>query len=205
MGPFIGGYRAWLAGWGYTPGTIVSMLAMAGGLGRWMDARGIAPGDLDRAVVTEFRGAMRAAGMRCVPGAHGLIPCSSAWTTGASLAGLPRPRRRPESEDRRGEPGAAASRSGHYRPLRQRGLRRPAHGCSALARGGAMTALAGAARDYLRLRNSLGHDLAGYHRELPRFVAFLEAGACPPSPSPRRWPGPKDPAPARPPASRRGG
>ena len=33
MGPFIEGYRAWLAGRGYTPGTIVSMLAMAGGSG----------------------------------------------------------------------------------------------------------------------------------------------------------------------------
>ena len=72
MGPFIEGYRAWLAGRGYTPGTIVGMLAMAGGLGRWMDARGIAPGDLDRAAVTEFRDALRAAGRRWVPGAHGL-------------------------------------------------------------------------------------------------------------------------------------
>jgi hypothetical protein len=38
---------------------------------------------------------------------------------------------------------------------------------------------AGAARDYLRLRNSLGHDLAECHRELPRFVAFLEAEGLP--------------------------
>jgi integrase len=42
-----------------------------------------------------------------------------------------------------------------------------------------MTALADAARDYLRLRNSLGHDLAEYHRQLPRFVAFLEAEGLP--------------------------
>jgi hypothetical protein len=74
MGPFIEGYRGWLAGRGYTPGTIVNMLAMAGGLGRWMDARGVAPGDLDLAVITEFADALRAAGMRCVPGAHGLDP-----------------------------------------------------------------------------------------------------------------------------------
>jgi len=74
MGPFVEGYRAWLAGRGYTPGTIVGMLAMASGLGRWMDARGLAPGDLDRAAVAEFRDALRAAGMRCVPGAHGLDP-----------------------------------------------------------------------------------------------------------------------------------
>jgi integrase/recombinase XerD len=42
-----------------------------------------------------------------------------------------------------------------------------------------MSALAGAARDYLQLRNSLGHDLAEHHRELPRFVAFLEAEGLP--------------------------
>jgi integrase/recombinase XerD len=42
-----------------------------------------------------------------------------------------------------------------------------------------MSALADAARDYLQLRNSLGHDLAEYHRELPRLVAFLEAGGLP--------------------------
>ena len=74
MGPFIEGYRAWLAGRGYAAGTIVSMLAMAGALGRWMDARGIGPGDLDQAAITEFRDALRAAGMRWVPGAHGLDP-----------------------------------------------------------------------------------------------------------------------------------
>jgi integrase/recombinase XerD len=72
MGPFIEGYRAWLAGRGYTPGTVVNMLAMAGSLGRWMDVRGVAPGDLDRAAIAEFRDALRAAGRRCVPGAHGL-------------------------------------------------------------------------------------------------------------------------------------
>ena len=72
MGPFIEGYRGWLAERGYTPGTIVGMLAMAGRLGRWMDACDIAPGDLDRAAVAEFRDALRAAGMRWVPGAHGL-------------------------------------------------------------------------------------------------------------------------------------
>ena len=74
MGPFIEGYRAWLAGRGYTPGTIVNMLAMAGDLGRWMDARGVAPSDLDRVMIAEFRDAMRAVGMRCVPGARGLDP-----------------------------------------------------------------------------------------------------------------------------------
>ena len=37
-----------------------------------------------------------------------------------------------------------------------------------------MSALAEAASDYLRLRNRLGHELAEYHRLLPRFVAFLD-------------------------------
>jgi integrase/recombinase XerD len=37
-----------------------------------------------------------------------------------------------------------------------------------------MSALADAAADYLRLRNRLGHDLAEYHRLLPRFVASLD-------------------------------
>ena len=72
MGPFIDGYRAWLAGRGYAPGTVINMLAMAGDLGRWMDARDFAASDLDRVMVAEFRDAMRTAGMRNVPGAHGL-------------------------------------------------------------------------------------------------------------------------------------
>jgi site-specific recombinase XerD len=72
MGPFIDGYRAWLAGRGYAPGTVINMLAMAGDLGRWMDARDFAASDLDRVMVGEFRDAMRTAGMRNVPGAHGL-------------------------------------------------------------------------------------------------------------------------------------
>jgi hypothetical protein len=37
-----------------------------------------------------------------------------------------------------------------------------------------MSALAEAASNYLRLRNRLGHELAEYHRLLPRFVAFLD-------------------------------
>jgi site-specific recombinase XerD len=72
MGWFIDGYRAWLVGRGYAPGTVINMLAMAGDLGRWMDARDFAASDLDRVMVAEFRDAMRTAGMRNVPGAHGL-------------------------------------------------------------------------------------------------------------------------------------
>lgn len=74
MGPFIEGYRDWLAGRGYTSATVINMLAMAGGLGRWMDAHDVAPGDLDREVIDGFCDAMRADGRRCVPGARGLDP-----------------------------------------------------------------------------------------------------------------------------------
>ncbi|HTZ63272.1 MAG TPA: tyrosine-type recombinase/integrase [Solirubrobacteraceae bacterium] len=38
-----------------------------------------------------------------------------------------------------------------------------------------MSALGSHLDDYLRLRRSLGHDLAGYRRLLPRFVAYLES------------------------------
>lgn len=42
-----------------------------------------------------------------------------------------------------------------------------------------MSALSVAAADYLRLRNRLGHDLAEYHRLLPRFVAYLDEIGAP--------------------------
>jgi hypothetical protein len=72
MGSFIEGYRAWLTKRGYSPGTVIHLLAMAGALGRWMDTRGVVVRDLNRAVIAEFRRARHASGMRCVPGAHGL-------------------------------------------------------------------------------------------------------------------------------------
>jgi integrase/recombinase XerD len=43
-------------------------------LGRWMSTRDIAVGDLNPAVIAEFRSARRASGMRWVPGARGLDP-----------------------------------------------------------------------------------------------------------------------------------
>jgi integrase/recombinase XerD len=42
-----------------------------------------------------------------------------------------------------------------------------------------MSPLSEAARDYLRLRNSLGYELAEHYRELPRFVAALDAAGLP--------------------------
>ena len=83
MGPSIDGYRAWLAGRGYAPGTVINMLAMAGDLGRWMDARDFAASDLDRVVVAEFRDAMRTAGMGMSLVRIGWIGCCSTWNTRA--------------------------------------------------------------------------------------------------------------------------
>ena len=40
--------------------------------------------------------------------------------------------------------------------------------------GQTISTLADATAEYLRLRNRLGHELAEYHRLLPRFVAFLD-------------------------------
>ena len=42
-----------------------------------------------------------------------------------------------------------------------------------------MSVLSQAADDYLRLRRSLGHDLADAHRLLPRFVAYLDTIGAP--------------------------
>jgi site-specific recombinase XerD len=72
MGPFIESFRAWLTERGYSSGTVTGLLAMTGGLGRWMDTRGIAVADLDRVVLAEFRSARRVSGMRWVPGVRGL-------------------------------------------------------------------------------------------------------------------------------------
>ena len=42
-----------------------------------------------------------------------------------------------------------------------------------------MSALSEAAEEYLRLRRSLGHDLADAHRLLPRFIAYLDGIGAP--------------------------
>jgi hypothetical protein len=68
MEPFIEGYRASLAGWAI-PGHD-RRYARDGRRPRPLDGRrGLGPGELDRAAITELRDALRAAGMRWVPGA----------------------------------------------------------------------------------------------------------------------------------------
>ena len=72
MGPFIEGYRAWLTERGYSPGTVIHLLAMAGGLGRWMDIRGIALAIWIGRDSRSSAAHRRVSGMRWVPGARGL-------------------------------------------------------------------------------------------------------------------------------------
>ncbi len=68
------GYRAWLLGLGYTPGTVKNMLAQLGQVGRWLASEGWDVPDLDEARVVEFRACRRAAGYRQVVGPRGLVP-----------------------------------------------------------------------------------------------------------------------------------
>ncbi len=54
MGPFIESYRQELLGQGYTPLTVRGVLQHVGALGRWMEAHGIEPVDLNVEVLEEF-------------------------------------------------------------------------------------------------------------------------------------------------------
>ena len=54
MGPFIESYRLELLKQGYTPLTVRGVLQHVGALGRWMDANGIEPADLDVEVLDGF-------------------------------------------------------------------------------------------------------------------------------------------------------
>lgn len=54
MGPFIESYREELLGQGYTPLTVRGVLQHVGALGRWMEAVGVEPVDLNVEVLDEF-------------------------------------------------------------------------------------------------------------------------------------------------------
>ena len=54
MGPFIESYRQELLGQGYTPLTVRGVLQHVGALGRWMEANGIEPADLNVEVLESF-------------------------------------------------------------------------------------------------------------------------------------------------------
>jgi len=54
LGPHVEGFRAYLVERHYTPGTVRGQLKVLGRLGRWMDDRGLAPGELNAAAVELF-------------------------------------------------------------------------------------------------------------------------------------------------------
>ena len=56
LAPYVGGYRDWLLGRGYTPWSTVHSLTALGHLGRWMEREGIGVDRLDEAAVRRFVG-----------------------------------------------------------------------------------------------------------------------------------------------------
>jgi hypothetical protein len=72
MGTYIEGLRAWLLERGYTPGSIKLILTLAGQLGRWMESADVKFSQLDAAAVASFLDALRARGVRRVPGPRGV-------------------------------------------------------------------------------------------------------------------------------------
>ena len=77
LGPFVEDYRAWLSAREYTPGTTRNMLKDLGVLGLWMSEQGVAPGELDAAMIDVFLATRRAAGRRRVPSLRAMHPLVS--------------------------------------------------------------------------------------------------------------------------------
>ena len=73
MGAHVEGYRLFLLGLGYTPGTIRGMLKVLGRLGRWMESNSLEPAGLDQAGVEGFRVACLTNGPRLVPSRRELM------------------------------------------------------------------------------------------------------------------------------------
>ena len=74
LGPFVEGYRLWLAGWGYTPGTVENMLKDMARVGRWLDAEGLGVEQLDAEQLAVFLAADRDPARRRNPGSRALRP-----------------------------------------------------------------------------------------------------------------------------------
>jgi site-specific recombinase XerD len=74
MGPHIAGMQARWLELGYTPGTVKSMLSVAGQLGRWMATVDLDVSQLDAASIEAFVRSLRDDGARRVPGVRGLTP-----------------------------------------------------------------------------------------------------------------------------------
>jgi site-specific recombinase XerD len=91
MGPYIESLRAWLLERGYTPGSIKHVLTLAGQLGRWMQSSDVKFSQLDSVAVESFLDALRARGVRRVPGPRGLRPLQDYLDSEGVLAFKPVP------------------------------------------------------------------------------------------------------------------
>jgi site-specific recombinase XerD len=76
---------------GYTPGSIKLILTLAGQLGRWMQSSDVKFCQLDSAAVASFLDALRARGVRRVPGPRGLQPLLNYLDSEGALAFKPVP------------------------------------------------------------------------------------------------------------------
>jgi site-specific recombinase XerD len=74
MGPYVAGFQAWLLELSYTPGSVRNALKMVGQLGRWMASADVEASQLNEASIEAFRGALRAGGVRRVPGVRAFRP-----------------------------------------------------------------------------------------------------------------------------------
>jgi site-specific recombinase XerD len=77
LGLHVEGYRAWLAGRGYAPPTVVNMLTVLGHLGRWMPGEGLVTAELGEDAMAAFVAAWLAAGRGRAPGPRGMRPLLS--------------------------------------------------------------------------------------------------------------------------------
>ncbi|QSB12837.1 tyrosine-type recombinase/integrase [Natronosporangium hydrolyticum] len=91
MGPYIESLRAWLLERGYAPGSIKHVLTLAGQLGRWMQSSDVKFSQLDSVAVESFLDALRARGVRRVPGPRGLRPLLDYLDSEGALAFKPVP------------------------------------------------------------------------------------------------------------------
>jgi len=74
LGPEVEGYRAWLAGRGYTPQTVRNMLKDLGQVGVWLSVQGLEAAQFDEARAAAFRAARTRAGHRRVGGPRAMAP-----------------------------------------------------------------------------------------------------------------------------------
>jgi site-specific recombinase XerD len=86
LAPYVEGYRAWLTGRGYTPGTVINMLKDLGQVGVWLSTEGLDVSQFDEARASAFLTARRAAGCRRVPGPRAMVPLLT-YLRGADVIG----------------------------------------------------------------------------------------------------------------------